>query len=70
MTANMQGQPGFPKKLLEPKEVADAIVAQVLLGQSGQIFLPRTLSLASGIKGYPTWLQDRFRGRLAKVITL
>ena len=53
MTAAMVGQPGFPKKLLEPEDVADAIVAQILSGQSGQIFLPKGTSLVSGIRGFP-----------------
>jgi len=67
MTEMMIGQPGYPKTLLDPHDVADAIVHQILLGQSGQIFLPANLSLLSGIKGFPTWLQEKIRGGMRKV---
>lgn len=67
MTEIMIGKPGYPKTLLDPNVVADAIVNQILLGQSGQIFLPPHMNLLSGFRGLPAWLQERIRGSFRKV---
>ncbi|EUC40279.1 hypothetical protein COCMIDRAFT_109230 [Bipolaris oryzae ATCC 44560] len=58
----------FTDAVLEPGDVADAIVAQILGGKSGQVILPRTLSLLSGARGFPTWLQHMLRSSQADVL--
>jgi hypothetical protein len=62
------GREEFPKDYLEPETVASAIVAQILSGQSAQIFLPGKLRLLSGIRGFPTWMQEKIRRQGSKVI--
>ncbi|KAH7127476.1 hypothetical protein EDB81DRAFT_600489, partial [Dactylonectria macrodidyma] len=49
---------GFTDTLLEPNSVADAIVAQVVGGRSGQLFLPGYYSIGSILRGLPTWVQE------------
>lgn len=57
----------LPGDIIEAKDVVNPVVAQILSGQGAQIFCPGKLSLASGIRGYPTWLQEKIRGRSSKV---
>ncbi|KIW10140.1 hypothetical protein PV08_11101 [Exophiala spinifera] len=48
---------------LEPETVAEAIVAQILKGESAQLILPSRFGFAGGIRGWPGWLQELIRGR-------
>ncbi|KAI1129263.1 NAD(P)-binding protein [Nemania abortiva] len=43
--------------LLSTNDVAEPIVAQIKSCRGGQLILPDSLSLISGIRGWPTWLQ-------------
>ncbi|KAL2393227.1 Dehydrogenase RED2 [Exophiala dermatitidis] len=43
---------------LEPETVAEAVVSQVLKGESGQLIIPARLGLAAGVRGWPSWLQE------------
>jgi all-trans-retinol dehydrogenase (NAD+) len=52
----------FPKDILDPKDIADAIISQVVSGNGGQIFCPSFLSVLSGIRGFPHWMQESIRG--------
>lgn len=58
----------FKDPVLEPENVANAIVAQILNGKSGQVILPRSLSLVSGARGFPTWLQYMLRSSKADLL--
>ena len=56
----------LPKKpwqpLLEPETVSNAVVNQVLKGESAQIILPERYNLTgSGLRGFPNWLQEIIR---------
>ncbi|KLU87778.1 epidermal retinal dehydrogenase 2 [Magnaporthiopsis poae ATCC 64411] len=47
---------------LEPESVADAIVRQVLSGESGHVVLPEVVgNILSGLRGLPHWFQNGFR---------
>jgi all-trans-retinol dehydrogenase (NAD+) len=47
------------QQLLNPEEVADAVVNQILSGRSGQIYLPSSMSFpAAGIRAFPIWIQE------------
>ncbi|KAF2443650.1 dehydrogenase/reductase SDR family member 8 precursor [Karstenula rhodostoma CBS 690.94] len=65
-------EPYAPKlsgqSLLEPTEVADAIAEQVLSCAGGQIYLPTGAYRSTLVRGWPNWLQEYLRGRLAKNI--
>lgn len=41
--------------------VADSIVKQVVSRRGGQIILPKTMTRVTGIRGWPTWLQEGLR---------
>lgn len=44
--------------LLDPETVANAVVKQVLSGESGQIILPeRFWIIGSALRGFPNWVQ-------------
>jgi len=55
-------------KLLEPRDVADAIVAQILSCKSGQIILPQTANAAGLLKGFPNWVQEKLRDGLGRAV--
>ncbi|KAL5383458.1 hypothetical protein DPSP01_005857 [Paraphaeosphaeria sporulosa] len=54
--------------LLEPAEVADAIAGQVLGCAGGQIYLPSSAHRATLVRGWPNWLQELLRTRLARTM--
>jgi all-trans-retinol dehydrogenase (NAD+) len=56
--------------MLEPEVIADAIVSQVVSGYGSQIFCPSNLSIISGIRGFPHWLQEAVRGAQKNVLQL
>jgi NAD(P)-dependent dehydrogenase (short-subunit alcohol dehydrogenase family) len=56
------------ESLLQPREVADAIVNQIFSCSSGQIFLPETMYGVAGLRGWPNWLQEKVRDGLAKTV--
>ncbi|CAK7201585.1 hypothetical protein SEUCBS139899_004292 [Sporothrix eucalyptigena] len=58
----------FLGDLLDARYVASTVVQQVLDGRSGQLFFPPKLAIASLVRAFPTWLQERIRGRLAMVL--
>ncbi|KAM6522983.1 hypothetical protein FALCPG4_012590 [Fusarium falciforme] len=68
MTTNLMAHPGFKDPIIEPEEVADAVVNQVLSGKSKQIILPARNGLISGIRGFPTWLQEFVRDSKADTL--
>lgn len=48
--------------LLEPETVSNAVVNQVLKGESAQIILPERYALTgSYLRGFPNWLQEMIR---------
>lgn len=48
--------------MLEPEQVADAIVEQLAKCSSGQLCIPASASQATSIRGWPNWAQEYFRG--------
>ncbi|KAF2688592.1 dehydrogenase/reductase SDR family member 8 precursor [Lentithecium fluviatile CBS 122367] len=54
--------------ILEPQCVVDAIAEQIFKCSGGQIFLPANTGMASSIRGFPNWLQEKLRGDLAKTV--
>lgn len=63
-TEKLKGQ-----KVLEPEEVADAVVRQVM-GEGGQIYLPGGFAGVAGIRGWPVWLAEWLRGRVETAVRL
>lgn len=64
LTAPLLASPEWkkaPQLLLEVEDVAAAVVAQVLKGESAQLILPPNLSFISTIRGWPHWLQTKVR---------
>jgi NAD(P)-dependent dehydrogenase (short-subunit alcohol dehydrogenase family) len=51
----------FVAPTLFPETVADAVVRQVLSGESGQVILPGLGHVVSGMAGWPLWLQYGLR---------
>ncbi|KAH7133079.1 short chain dehydrogenase/reductase [Dactylonectria estremocensis] len=68
MNSWLRASPTFKEHVIEPEEVASAVVKQVLKGKSGQIILPRWQSITSGIRGFPFWLQEYIRDSQADIV--
>lgn len=57
----------FTSRLLAPESVAEAIVDQILTGESGYVGIPRTPNiLAWQLRSLPAWIQNPFRDRLER----
>ncbi|KAH6678643.1 hypothetical protein B0J14DRAFT_625178 [Halenospora varia] len=50
-------KPKWHESMLEPEVVAQAVVRQVLSGQSGVIIIPKALGMVSVLRALPFWLQ-------------
>lgn len=53
---------------LEPETVAEAIVSQVLKGESAQLILPARYAYSTTIRGWPSWFQESARNGGAHVV--
>lgn len=54
--------------IIEPSEVADAIVGQILKCAGGQVFLPASVARVSSLRGLPNWVQEVIRAGVGKTI--
>lgn len=62
-------QPGFNDPVLEPETVADAVVAQVIKGESAQILLTGRAGLVlAALRGLPHWMQEGARNMKAQTM--
>ncbi|KAI8948351.1 NAD(P)-binding protein [Xylaria longipes] len=52
--------------MLTSEQVAEPIVAQLKSRQGGQLIIPKSASVISGIRGWPTWLQELLRDALGR----
>ncbi|KAI1162049.1 NAD(P)-binding protein [Nemania serpens] len=53
-------------KILTTEQVAEPIVAQIISRRGGQLIIPNFMALVSGIRGWPTWLQEFVRDVLGR----
>ncbi|KAG4432036.1 hypothetical protein IFR05_012475 [Cadophora sp. M221] len=61
----LTSDPRFNDPVLEAEDVSSTVVAQVLSGRGGQLVLPRSMNVATTIRGWPSWLQILLRNILA-----
>lgn len=54
--------------LIEPQDVADAILSQIVSAEGGQVFLPKIARNTSLIRGLPNWLQEFVRAQPSKIV--
>ncbi|KAF2471295.1 dehydrogenase/reductase SDR family member 8 precursor [Lindgomyces ingoldianus] len=55
--------------LLEPQQVADAVVNQIASCSGGQVFLPSNSAKIGALRGWPNWIQEGIRdGTSASVL--
>ena len=50
--------------MIEPETVADAIVKQLHSGMGAQLVLPERYWLATGVRGWPSWMQEGVRNSM------
>ena len=53
-------------RLLTSDRIADEVVAQIKSRRGGQLVIPSSATGISGIRGWPTWLQELLRDAVAK----
>ena len=56
----------------DPNDVANAILKQIFAARGAQIVVPSHLAFVSGMRGFPTWVQEILRdsiGKYAKLAT-
>ncbi|KAJ4012525.1 hypothetical protein NW752_008223 [Fusarium irregulare] len=54
-------------RLLTPDDIAKEVVAQIKRRRGGQLIVPKSASAISGIRGWPTWLQEILRDMIGRV---
>ncbi|KAF1997338.1 NAD(P)-binding protein [Amniculicola lignicola CBS 123094] len=54
--------------VMEPNDVAEAMVNQIVAARSGHIYLGP--SILASLRALPTWLQEFVRDRLAQIVTV
>jgi short-subunit dehydrogenase len=68
MISTVLANRNFTDFVLEPETVAEAVVKQVLSGYGAQLILPARLGLVSGVRGFPSWLQESMRNGVNQVL--
>ncbi|KAL2019088.1 hypothetical protein VTK56DRAFT_10119 [Thermocarpiscus australiensis] len=53
-------------RMLTSDRVADEVVAQIKSKRGGQLVIPSSATAVSGIRGWPTWLQELLRDAVAR----
>ena len=53
---------------LEPETLAEAIVQQIFNASSGHVILPRVYGLTTGLRGFPSWMQNLVRSTTSDVM--
>ncbi|CAJ0546990.1 Ff.00g016170.m01.CDS01 [Fusarium sp. VM40] len=53
-------------RLLTPDDIAREVVAQIKSRRGGQLIVPRSAAAISGIRGWPTWIQELIRDTIGK----
>lgn len=56
-------------EIMEPEDVAKAIVKQVFDCRGAQVFLPQSAGKSSWIRALPNWMQEGIRMGVSKTIT-
>lgn len=51
----------FTASLLDPQLVVDKVFNQIISGNSSQLFIPGSFSIAAGLRGWPAWIQGAVR---------
>ncbi|EQL01259.1 hypothetical protein G6O67_007083 [Ophiocordyceps sinensis] len=67
MTAELVAGPGFKDAVLDPEQVAAAVVKQVLGGRSGQVVMPARCMIVAYSRAFPAWLQEWMRDSKAGI---
>lgn len=67
MTAELVAGPGFKEPVLDPEQVAAAVVKQVLGGRSGQMVMPARCMMVAHLRAFPAWLQEWMRDSKAGI---
>ncbi|RDW66382.1 putative estradiol 17-beta-dehydrogenase 11 [Coleophoma cylindrospora] len=70
MIAPLLAEPSFRDPVLEPEVVSNAIVDQVLSGNSGHIILPKSMNILSCIRGWPSWIQESIRNTTGQMLAM
>jgi short-subunit dehydrogenase len=69
MIRNSSPEDTWFNPLLQPESVAEAVVGQVLSGESGHVVLPAASGwMAARLRGYPGWFQHFLRCRLERLM--
>lgn len=68
MISNLSSNPAFKDSMIEPEDVADAIVSQLSSGYGRQIVIPESFSWVSSVRGFPLWLQEKLRTEVSMVV--
>ena len=50
--------------VIEPETAAEAIVKQLHSGMGAQLVLPQRYWLATGLRGWPSWMQEAVRNSM------
>ncbi|OBT84371.1 hypothetical protein VE02_07889 [Pseudogymnoascus sp. 03VT05] len=66
----LTSDPSFNDIVLEPEDVSSEIVKQVISGRSGHVVLPSFYTPITGIRAWPSWLQESLRNHLGSLFDL
>ena len=53
-------------RMLTSAQIASQVVTQIQSGKGGQLIIPKSVSAVSGIRGWPSWLQELLRDAVGR----
>lgn len=54
------------QRMLEVEDVTGPVVEQIFSGRGAQIVIPKRLTLLSGLRGWPSWMQEALRDTMGR----
>lgn len=68
MISKLTSNPKFREPVVEPEDVANAVVRQLYRGEGNQLVVPPSMWWMSAVRGWPSWLQESFRDNVSKAL--
>ena len=66
MVSALTSNPKFRDRVVEPEDVANAVVRQLYRDEGSQLVVPSSMWFMSALRGCPAWLQETVGASVAK----
>lgn len=66
MISPLTSNPKFRDRVVEPEDIANAVVRQLYRDEGSQLIVPQSMWYMSALRGCPAWLQESLGATVSK----